>query len=281
MQVHFKNNMKTILENEKLTAEIGRIAETAGYLWERGWAEYNGGNISVNLTDITGEKEKTARAIAPAVELPQAMESLKGNIFYVTGTGKRMRYVSRSPMENGSLIRISPDGTYYEIIAEQPVKPTSELPSHLSMHNYLRSIGRESKVVLHTHPTELVALTHCTPYLNSAAITRMLWSMIPECRIIVPRGLGIVPYEIPGTMDLARATIKRLERHDVVFWEKHGILATESDVIDCFDVIDTLNKSAQIYLCARQAGFEPEGMTTGQLEGLVPAFGLKDSHLEE
>ena len=38
--------MKTILENEKLTAEIGRIAETAGYLWERGWAEYNGGNIS-------------------------------------------------------------------------------------------------------------------------------------------------------------------------------------------------------------------------------------------
>jgi rhamnulose-1-phosphate aldolase len=52
-------------------------------------------------------------------------------------------------------------------------------------------------------------------------------------------------------------------------------------VIDCFDVIDTLNKSAQIYLCARQAGFEPEGMTTGQLEGLVPAFGLKDSHLEE
>ena len=245
--------MKTILENEKLTAEIGRIAETAGYLWERGWAEYNGGNISVNLTDITGEKEKTARAIAPAVELPQAMESLKGNIFYVTGTGKRMRYVSRSPMENGSLIRISPDGTYYEIIAEQPVKPTSELPSHLSMHIYLRSIGRESKVVLHTHPTELVALTHCTPYLNSAAITRMLWSMIPECRIIVPRGLGIVPYEIPGTMDLARATIKRLERHDVVFWEKHGILATGSDVIDCFDVIDTLNKSAQIYLCARQA----------------------------
>ena len=82
-------------------------------------------------------------------------------------------------------------------------------------------------------------------------------------------------------MNLARATIKRLERHDVVFWEKHGILATGSDVIDCFDVIDTLNKSAQIYLCARQAGFEPEGMTTGQLEGLVPAFGLKDSHLEE
>ena len=27
-------------------AEIGRIAEVAGYLWTKGWAELNGGNIS-------------------------------------------------------------------------------------------------------------------------------------------------------------------------------------------------------------------------------------------
>ena len=28
-------------------AEIDRICEVAGYLWEKGWAERNGGNISV------------------------------------------------------------------------------------------------------------------------------------------------------------------------------------------------------------------------------------------
>ena len=104
--------------------------------------------------------------------------------------------------------------------------------------------------------------------------------MIPECRIIVPLGLGIVPYEIPGTLDLARATIQRLEQHDVVFWEKHGILATGADIVDCFDVIDTLNKSAQIYLFARQAGFEPEGMTWKQLDDLVPVFNIPKGHLD-
>ena len=99
--------------------------------------------------------------------------------------------------------------------------------------------------------------------------------MIPECRLIVPKGIGIVPYEIPGTVELARATIKQLENHDVVFWEKHGILAVGEDLIECFDAIDTLSKSAQIYFSARLAsGEDPEGMTQQQLDDLVPAFGL-------
>lgn len=266
--------MTTIRNNNKLMAEIGRIAEVAGYLWTKGWAERNGGNISVNITDLMSDEEKSLPAIYPAINLLEAMTALAGHIFYVTGTGKRMRYVAQAPFSNGSIIRIAEDGKSYEIIAEQPVMPTSELPSHLMMHNYLRASGRDSKVVLHTHPTELIGMTHCKPFLNSETLTRTLWGMIPESRIIVPKGVGIVPYEIPGTLDLARATIKQLEKHDVVFWEKHGILAVGEDLIECFDAIDTLSKSAQIYISARMAGFEPIGMTDEQLDDLVPAFGL-------
>jgi rhamnulose-1-phosphate aldolase len=254
--------------------EIARIAEVAGYLWTKGWAERNGGNISVNITSLMSEEEKKQPAIAPPVALSEAMTALAGHIFYVTGTGKRMRYVAQDPFANGSLIRIAADGLSYEIIAKQAIAPTSELPSHLMMHNYLRAKGRDNKVVLHTHPTDLIGMTHCKPFMQSEVITRLLWSMIPECRIIVPKGIGIVPYEIPGTIELAHATIKQLEKHDVVFWEKHGILAVGEDIIECFDAIDTLSKSAQIYFSARMAGYEPEGMTDEQLDGLVPAFGL-------
>ena len=266
---------KMIEENIILNKEIAKIAEVAGYLWQRGWAEYNGGNISVCVTHALRDDEKKVPAISPRVELPVVMSHLCGDVFYVTGTGKRMRYVSSDVWDNGSLIRISDDGSYYEIIYKNPVRPTSELPSHLSMHDYMREIGRDSRVVLHTHPTDLIALTHDAHWLDSENITHMLWSMIPECRIIVPRGVGIVPYEIPGTMDLARFTIKQLKNHDVVFWEKHGILATGADVVDCFDVIDTLSKSAQIYLTARTAGFIPEGMSDKQLDDLVVAFHLE------
>ena len=263
-----------IRDNEKLMAEIGRIAEVAGYLWEKGWAERNGGNISVNVTELLTEEEKTLPALGEAIVLEEAMTELAGHIFYVTGTGKRMRYVAQDPFGNGSIIRVAADGKSYEIIAEQRIIPTSELPSHLLMHNYVRSLGRDNKVVLHTHPTDLIGMTHCKPFLDSDVITRTLWSMIPECRVIVPKGVGIVPYEIPGTLDLARATIKQLDKHDVVFWEKHGILAVGEDLIECFDAIDTLSKSAQIYFSARLAGSEPEGMTDKQLDDLVTAFGL-------
>lgn len=267
--------MEQLRSNCALMAEIDRIAEVAGYLWTKGWAERNGGNISVNVTSLLTSEDLALPALAPAKALPEKMEALAGHVFYVTGTGKRMRYVAQAPFENGSLIRVAADGLSYEIIAEQPIQPTSELPSHLMMHNYVRSTGRDNRVVLHTHPTDLIGMTHCKRFLNSDYLTKVLWSMIPECRIIVSKGIGIVPYEIPGTVELARATIKQLENHDVVFWEKHGILAVGEDLIECIDAIDTLSKSAQIYFSARLAsGEDPEGMTQQQLDDLVPAFGL-------
>lgn len=266
--------MNIIRENTRLMAEIERVAEVAGYLWTKGWAERNGGNISLNVTDLLGEEERELPVLGESRPLEEAMTHLCGHVFYVTGTGKRMRYVAKDPFANGALIRISKDGKSYDIIAEQPIQPTSELPSHLMMHDFLWANGRQNKVVLHTHPTEIIGMTHCKPFLDSDIITRTLWSMIPECRIIVPKGVGIIPYEVPGTLALAHATIEQLKKHDVVFWEKHGILAVGDDLIDCFDAIDTLNKSAQIYLAARMTGYEPQGMTQQQLDDLVPAFGL-------
>ena len=266
--------MNSILsDNEMLTREVGKIAEVAGYLWQRGWAEYNGGNISVNITDYM-PADAAAMPSLKTIELPKAFPLLADNYFYITGTGKRMRYVATAPMENGAILRINHDGTACDIIADQVVKPTSELPSHLSMHHFLREKGQPNRVVLHTHPTDLVAMSHNARFLKADVLTKTLWAMIPECRIIVPKGVGIVPYEVPGTMDLANATIRQLAQHDVVLWEKHGILAVGNDVIDCFDVIDTLSKSAQIYMNAKMMGFTPDGMTEEQLDELVVVFNL-------
>ena len=267
--------MKSILENRPaLAAEVNKVAEVAGYLWQKGWAERNGGNITVNITEFVDDEIKAMPAISEVKSIGATLPYLKDCYFYCKGTNKRMRDLARWPMENGSVIRILDDCASYVIIADQSVQPTSELPSHLSVHNNLIAKGSPYKASVHTHPIELVAMTHNKKFLEKDVATNMLWSMIPECRIIVPKGVGIVPYEIPGTLDLARATIKQLEKHDVVFWEKHGILAVGEDLIECFDAIDTLSKSAQIYFSARMAGYEPAGMTDKQLDDLVPAFGL-------
>ena len=57
-------------------AEIDRIAEVAGYLWTKGWAERNGGNISVNLTTLLSEEEKALPALVSLDPLARGDDGL-------------------------------------------------------------------------------------------------------------------------------------------------------------------------------------------------------------
>ncbi len=269
--------MKTsILEmSAGLADTVGQVAETAGYLWQKGWAERNGGNITVNVTEYIDDDIRKLPAISPLLPAGTVLPHLKGCWFYCKGTQKRMRDLARDPMANGSVIRITEDCAHYEIVADSPVAPTSELPSHLAVHDYLIAKGSPYRASLHTHPIGLVALSHCSRFLGKDVATRLLWSMIPETKAFCPRGLGIVPYMLPGSVELAGATIEAIDNdYDVVMWEKHGVFAVDTDIMSAFDQVDVLEKSAQIYIAGRNMGFEPEGMTDVQMREISDVFGL-------
>ena len=274
--------MESIIDNNpELKHQIEQVAEVASYLWQKGWAERNGGNIVVNVTEqlsafplLRGAGE-IKNPLSIPISIGTTLPHLKGCYFFCKGTNRRMRDLARWPMDNGSIIRITDDCAHYEIIADKPVKPTSELPSHLSVHNYLISKGSPYKTSLHTHPIELVAMTHHRPFLEKDVLTKLLWSMIPETRAFCPKGLGIVPYLLPSSVELGEATIKTInEGYDVVMWEKHGVFAVDTDIMSAFDQVDVLNKAAQIYMSARNMGFEPEGMSEAQMKELEDVFGL-------
>ena len=272
---HKERNMKSILEGRAaLKQEVYKIAEVAGYLWQNGWAERNGGNITVNISDLVDEELCSPPAISDVKSIGTTLPALKGKYFYCKGTGKRMRDLARWPMDNGSIIRILDDCASYVIIADNPVMPTSELPSHLSVHAKLIEEDSNYKATVHTHPIELVAMSHNPAMMGKDVLTNILWSMIPETKAFCPLGLGIVPYELPGSVALADATLKELEDYDVVMWEKHGVFAKGLDVMDAFDQIDVLCKSAKIYINAKCMGFEPTGMTQEQMQEMTKAFNL-------
>ncbi len=261
--------------NEALRAEVQKTAEVAGHLWQKGWAERNGGNITVNVTDLLGPEAHSMPAIAPPAPMGLTLPHLRGQLFYCKGTNKRMRDLAKSPMENGSIIRILDDCQHYEIIPDKPVRPTSELPTLLMIHDSLLAKGSPYRATLHTHPIELVALTHSREWLKKDKATLMLWSMIPETKAFCPRGLGIVPYMLPGSNELAEATLATIEEgYDVVMWEKHGVFATDVDAMEAFDQVDVLNKSALIYIQSLAMGFEPEGMSPEQMAEMTRAFNL-------
>ncbi len=267
--------MNSVLNNRPgLAHEVEQVAEVANYLWLKGWAERNGGNITVNVTEHVDDEMRRLPALSGPKPIGVTLPNLKGCFFYCKGTNRRMRDLARWPMDNGSIIRITDDCAHYEIIADKDVAPTSELPSHLSVHNYLIGKGSPYKASLHTHPIELVAMSHNPKFLEKDAATELLWSMIPETKAFCPRGLGIIPYKLPGSVELAQATIRELDDYDVVMWEKHGVFAVDTDIMQAFDQVDVLNKSALIYIASRNMGFEPEGMSKAQMQEMSRAFNL-------
>jgi len=269
---------KSIAVGQDLENIITDIAEVARILWKLGWAESNAGNISVNVTEHIPEDIKELNKFA-SKEIDKSYPELCGFSFFITGAGTRMRDLAKEPSGNACILRIAEESNRYHILwgrrSDLSVEPTSEIHSHLSIHRFLLEKKAPQKVIIHAHPEELIALTHIKEYKQESKLNRLLWSMNPAAKIIIRKGVGFVPYCVPGSDELAQATIKALEKHDVVLWEKHGCLAIGTDMLETFDRVDILSKAARIFFMCKNAGFDPEGLSDAQLDELERLFWSK------
>ena len=74
--------MKSILENRPaLTNEVNKAAEVAGYLWQKGWAERNGGNIVVNITEFVDDEIRALAPISEVKAIGTVLPYLRGVLF--------------------------------------------------------------------------------------------------------------------------------------------------------------------------------------------------------
>lgn len=257
--------------NQAVILEIEKISEVAGYLWQREWAERNAGNISLNLTGLFDvESIRTEGKVYVKCSLPA---DASGLVIFVSGTGERLRDLIKSPEKAACIIIIDSKADGYHIVwggeGKPGFRPTSEFVTHLAVHLFNIQAGNNHRCVVHTHPTELIALSHHKVLgHDQAALNRALWSMLPEIRLFVPKGICITPYTLPGSEALANCTIEGLKNHNVILWAKHGALSTGTDAVEAFDYLDVANKGAKIYLKCLEAGFIPEGMSDLEMEGL-------------
>ncbi len=267
--------MSVIFDVPGLRETIEDISRVAGFLWQRGWAERNAGNVSADVTELV-EIAKTGIGGCPWRELEIPYGELAGRCLLVKATGSRFRDLHRNPEECLLLVRIAEDLAGYHILhgVDAGKKgPTSEFPSHLRIHGFMRRGLMPQMVVLHTHPTHVIALTHVEGLDSEERLNRVLWAMHPEVRISLPDGVGFAPYRLPGSEALAEASLAAFGEHRVIAWEMHGCTAIGRDASEAFDLIDTVNKAAEIYLICRGAGYEPKGLSEEQLRELDESFG--------
>jgi rhamnulose-1-phosphate aldolase len=251
---------------------IDSVARTSRDLWLRGWAERNAGNLSLRLSpdDLAGVDLREGAWTDLAVHLPE----LAGDRLLLTATGSYFRELARDPDRNLGVVEVDGNGRRYRVVwgYRNGGGPTSELLPHLRIHAGRIRTGQEAgRAVLHTHPTNLIALTYALP-LTTHTLTRLLWEMHTECIVVFPEGCGFLDWRLPGSDDQARATAEQFEKRALVVWQHHGAVALGADFESAFGLVETAEKAAEIYLKLAALGPVKQRLTGVQLRALADTF---------
>ncbi len=225
------------------------MIRTATNMYDHGWDERNGGNISLLLDEAEVRKYLTIPAIVRTIPTGFEAPELDGKCFLVTGTGKYFKNVQYAPEVNLGIVRLADNGREAEVLwgFSGGGRFTSEFPAHMMSHVARMKTDPENRVIMHCHPANLLAMTYVHD-LDERAFTRTLWQMCTECIVVFPDGVNVLPWMLCGTNEIGEATAKKMETARLVVWAQHGIYGAGKDLDETFGLIETAEKAAEIYL---------------------------------
>ena len=221
----------------------------------QGWHESNGGNASYRLApeDVASSRSFFYDNPSSWVPLGVQVANLGGEFFLVTAAGAHMRNVALDPDTGAGIVEVNAAGAAWRIVwgFKNGGVPTSEFPSHAAIQSVRReATGGTGRVLYHAHPANVVALTNVLP-LDARTFTRALWKMLMEAMIAFPKGIGVVPWMVPGGPEIASATADAMRVYDACVWAHHGLFCAGNDFDSTFGLAQTIDKAATVYAQAR------------------------------
>lgn len=253
---------------------VTEMRQITANMYRQGWDERNGGNISYLL-----DAEDVAQYLDPdrvirRIPTGFAAKPLIGKIFIVTGTGKYFKNIYDDPARNLGIVRIASDGTTAELLwgLNDGGSFTTEFPAHMMSHMARLSVDPENRIIMHTHPTYTLAMTHVHE-LDDAKFTHSLWEMCSESIVVFPDGIGVLPWMLCGTNEIGEATAAKMKEFRLVIWGLHGIYGAGKDMDEAFGLIETVEKAAQLYMLASAIG-RKNTITEDQLLQLTERYHL-------
>ncbi|MGX7174034.1 rhamnulose-1-phosphate aldolase [Enterococcus ratti] len=262
---------------------VKEMIETTANLYRLGWDERNGGNLSYLLKEEEITPFLDPKKVIRRLSMSFDARPLAGSYFIVTGSGRYFKNVASAPAENLGIIRIAENGQTLELLwgLENECLPTSELPTHFMSHVARLKVDPAHRIVLHCHASHLLAMSF-THELDERLFTRTLWQMCTECLVVFPEGISIVPWMVPGTIEIGEATAKKMKETRLVLWPQHGIYGAGKDMDEVFGLIETAEKAAQVYTYVKAQGPILQTITDEKLWRLAEAFDVapKAGYLE-
>ena len=251
------------------------MVRTTTNMYDHGWDERNGGNISLMLDEAEVAEYLDVNAVIREISTGFDAPSLAGKYFLVTGTGKYFKNVQYDPARNLGLFRVAEDGRTAQLLwgYSDGGRFTSELPAHLMSHVERLKVNPDNRVVMHCHPANLLAMTYVHD-LDERAFTRTLWQMCTECIVVFPDGVSVLPWMLCGTNEIGIATAEKMKVSRLVVWSQHGIYGAGADLDETFGLIETAEKGAEIYMKIAHLPLK-NTITDEQMHLLEERFGVK------
>ena len=137
------------------------------------------------------------------------------------------------------LVRIDLDG---KPLDPDALSPSSEWPMHCAIYRARPDVG----AIIHTHAPQATILGLCgLPFLPISTEAAFLGD--------VPR----VPFIMPGTKDLAQATVEALGDGAAVLLVNHGLLVAASGLRRAANISGVVERTAEVILGCHAVGKEP------------------------
>ncbi|WP_301420343.1 rhamnulose-1-phosphate aldolase [Mammaliicoccus lentus] len=268
------------MENFIETPTVKEFCEITQLMYKKGWDERNGGNVSWILDEdkvrpyLNNHSENVRK-----VELPFTVKELANRYLLVTGTGKYFKNIINDPQDAIGLIQIADDGKSYEILwgFVNGAVATSELPTHLMNHIQRLEVDKEHRVIMHCHATHTIAMTF-SHELDEKLFTKTLWKMCTECLVVFPDGIGIIPWVVPGTEAIGKLTAEKMKNQRSVIWPFHGVFGAGQDLDETFGLIETIEKSAEVYTYVKSQGGIKQDISDENLLKLAKGFNVEPKH---
>jgi rhamnulose-1-phosphate aldolase len=198
----------------------------------------------------------------------------------MSGSGRRLREIFDSPTRHLGCVKIGADGTtgtLYTAPDKLFAKLSSEFNSHIAIHDdQVAQTGTNFHSVVHAQPRYLTYLSHLPQYRDFSFFNRQLLRWEPELIVNLPEGIGLVPFQIPGSAALQQATVEGLRRHRIVVWCKHGVVArSDLSIKRAADRVEYAEAAAHYeYLDLAVHGLA-EGLKPEEVRAICQAFDIK------
>ena len=123
-------------------------------------------------------------------------------------------------------------------------KPSSEMLMHLEVYK----MRADAKAVIHAHPPTAVAYSIAHP-----AAEEIPGNSFSELILAVGK-LPIVPFQMPGSLEMGTALHPFIKNYKVMVLARHGALSFGEDLIEAYNGMERLEHSCNILLKAKSFG---------------------------